>query len=143
MIREFKKSDLEQCAAIFAKAFSEEEWGCVWSKERAELYINDYIENKKFVGFVSEEKGIIEGAILGCIKVSWNNDEIYVDELIVDPEKQRCGIGQKLLDAMKDYSKLNKLAGIVLYTNEEAPAKNFYQKNGFKLSEGTICMYWV
>ena len=143
MIRDFEKSDLGQCATIFVKAFSKEEWGCVWSQERAEAYLKDYIENKKFVGFVSEEDGIINGAILGCVKVSWNNDEIYVDELIVAPETQRCGIGQKLLDALKNYSKLHKLAGIVLYTNEDVPAKKFYQKNGFQLSEGTICMYWV
>ena len=143
MIREFEKKDLGQCATIFVQAFSKEEWGCVWSQERAEAYLKDYIENKKFVGFVSEEDGIINGAILGCVKVSWNNDEIYVDELIVAPEMQRCGIGQKLLDALKSYSKLHQLAGIVLYTNEDAPAKKFYQKNDFQLSEGTICMYWV
>jgi len=143
MIRAFQNTDLTQCATIFAKAFSKEDWGCVWSQERAEAYIKDYVERKKFVGFVSEEDGVISGAILGCVSVSWNNDEIHVDELIVDPEKQRQGIGQKLLDAVKDYSKANGLAGIVLYTNEQAPAKKFYEKNGFQLSEGTICMYWV
>lgn len=143
MIRKFESNDLVQCATIFREAFSEEEWGCVWSQERAEAYLKDYVDNRRFVGFVSEDNGTINGAILGCVKVSWNNDEIYVDELIVAPEKQRCGIGQQLLEALKEYSKSNKLAGIVLYTNEEAPAKLFYQKNGFQLSNGTICMYWV
>lgn len=143
MIRELTRNDLKQCAEIFIKAFSAEEWGCVWTQERAEAYLGDYIENKKFVGFVSEEEGVINGAIFGCVKVSWNNDEIYVDDLIIAPEMQRRGIGQKLIDAMKDYSKANNLAGIVLYTNEQAPAKKFYEKNGFQLSQGTICMYWV
>lgn len=143
MIRAYEKEDLVQCAAIFVKAFSAEKWGCVWTQERAEAYIRDYAERKKFVGFVYEEDGVISGAILGSVNVSWNNDEIHVDELIVAPERQRQGIGQKLLDAMKEYSKSNGLAGIVLYTNEEAPAKKFYDKNGFQLSQGTICMYWI
>ena len=26
---------------------------------------------------------------------------------------------------------------------EEAPAKQFYEKNGFQVSDGVICMYWV
>lgn len=143
MIRHFETKDLEQCAKIFREAFSEEDWGCVWTQQRAELYLSDYAANPKFVGFVSEDNGVIDGAIFACKKVSWNNDEIYVDELIVDPQKQRSGIGQKLVDAIKDYSKENGLAGLVLYTHEQAPAKRFYEKNGFQISEGVICMYWV
>lgn len=38
---------------------------------------------------------------------------------------------------------IDALAGIVLYTAEQAPAKKFYEKNGFQVSEGVICMYWV
>ena len=56
----------------------------------------------------------------------------------------RCGIIQcekQLLNAVKDYSKDNGLAGIVLFTSGYAPAAKFYEKNGFKLSNGTICMY--
>ena len=40
-----------------------------------------------------------------------------------------------------DYSKEEGFAGAVLYTSEYAPAAKFYEKNGFKLSQGTICMY--
>ncbi len=143
MIRPYEESDLAQCAKIFRQAFSEEDWGCAWTQERAELYLSDYVNNPKFVGFVSEDAGVIDGAIFACKKVSWNNDEIYVDDLIVNPKKQRSGIGKELVDTLKDYSKENGLAGIVLYTHEQAPAKRFYEKNGFQLSEGVICMYWV
>ena len=41
------------------------------------------------------------------------------------------------------FSSMKKgLVGIVLYTSEYAPAAKFYEKNGFKLSNGTICMYY-
>lgn len=143
MIRQYKTSDLTQCAKIFREAFSEEDWGCVWTQERAELYLSDYADNPKFVGFVSENDGEVDGAIFACKKVSWNKDEIHVDDLIVAPQKQRSGIGRQLVDVLKDYSKENGLAGIVLYTQEQAPAKQFYEKNEFQISEGVICMYWV
>ncbi len=143
MIRQYKSNDLAQCAAIFKEAFSEEAWGCVWTRERAEEYLSDFTGNPKFIGFVSEENGVIDGAVFACRKVSWNNDEIHVDELIVAPQKQRSGIGGRLVDAVKEYCKDNGLAGIVLYTAEQAPAKKFYEKNGFQVSDGVICMYWV
>ena len=63
------------------------------------------------------------------------------DEEAVLPKRQGLGIGKQLLNAVKDYSKNNGLAGIVLYTSEYAPAAKFYEKNGFELSNGTICMY--
>ena len=62
--------------------------------------------------------------------------------MAVLPERQGHGIGKQLLNAVKDYSKEKGLAGIVLYTSEYAPAAKFYEKNGFKLSNGTICMYF-
>lgn len=143
MIRPYESKDLAQCATIFKEAFSEETWGCIWTQERAEAYISDFTSHPKFLGFVSEENGVIDGAVFACKKVSWNNDEIHIDELIVAPQKHRLGIGQKLVNAVKEYSKNNNLAGIVLYTAEQAPAKKFYEKNSFQVSEGVICMYWV
>lgn len=143
MIRQYESKDLAQCAAIFKEAFSEETWGCVWTRERAEEYLSDFAANPKFIGFVSEENGVIDGALFACRRVSWNNDEIHIDELLVDPKKQRSGIGGRLVDAVKEYSKENGLAGIVLYTAEQAPAKKFYEKNGFQVSDGVICMYWI
>ena len=57
------------------------------------------------------------------------------------PERQGQGIGKQLLNAVLDYSKEMGFAGVVLYTSEYAPAFKFYENNGFKLSQGTVCMY--
>ena len=73
----------------------------------------------------------------------WNANEVHVDEMFVAPERQKSGIGKALADALKSYCKEKSLAGIVLYTAEAAPAKLFYEKNGFKVSDGVICMYWI
>lgn len=61
MIRQYELRDLEQCARIFREAFSEENWGCAWTQERAQLYLSDYVSNPKFIGFVSENDGAIDG----------------------------------------------------------------------------------
>lgn len=143
MIREYRQKDLSSCASIFKLAFSKETWGSDWSQERAKQYLQDMAEHKKFVGFVYEEEGEILGALFGCEKVCWNGEEMHIDEMFVRPDRQGKGIGKQLLCAAKDYCKEQGLAGLVLYTNQYAPAKTFYERNGFNLSEGTICMYWV
>ncbi len=76
-------------------------------------------------------------AITSNLIVRWQNDKSYGEHRL-----DTQGIGKQLLNAVKDYSKDKGLAGIVLYTSEYAPAAKFYEKNGFKLSKGTICMYY-
>lgn len=141
MIRIMKASDLAQCGRIYAKAFPIEHWGIDWTAENAADYLQDYFEQKRFVGYVYEENEEVLGCILALCKISGSKKEIYINEMAVLPERQGLGIGKQLLNAVKDYSKNNGLAGIVLYTSEYAPSAKFYEKNGFKLSNGTICMY--
>lgn len=138
MIRIMKYSDLAQCGMIYAKAFPIEHWGIDWTAENATEYLQDFYEQKRFVGYIYEE---VLGCIFALCKISGSKKEIYINEMAVLPERQGHGIGKQLLNAVKDYSKDNGLAGIVLYTSEYAPAAKFYEKNGFKLSNGTICMY--
>ena len=159
MIRIMENTDLAQCGMIYSKAFPMEHWGIDWTAENATEYLQDFFVQKRFVGYVYEENSEVLGQkrfvgyvyeenseVLGCIfalcKISGSKEEIYINEMAVLPERQGHGIGKQLLNAVKDYSKEKGLAGIVLYTSEYAPAAKFYEKNGFKLSNGTICMYY-
>ncbi len=141
MIRIMKPDDIAQCGMIYAKAFPIEHWGIDWTAENAAEYLQDFFEQKRFVGYVYEENDKLSGCIFAVCKLSGSKEEIYVNEMAVLPEYQGNGIGRQLLNAVKDYSRDNGLAGIVLYTSKYAPAAKFYEKNGFKLSDGTICMY--
>ena len=141
MIRKMQMEDLNQCGEIYAKAFPIEYWGIDWNSDNAREYLKDYYEQKKFVGYVYEEDAEIIGCIFALCKKSGSKNEIYINEMAVLPQRQGQGIGKQLLNAVLDYSKEMEFAGVVLYTSEYAPASKFYENNGFKLSQGTICMY--
>ena len=141
MIRVMESKDLVRCGWIYAKAFPMEHWGIDWTPDNAAEYLQDFFEQKRFVGYVYEENDEIAGCVFALRKISGSKEEIYVNEMAVLPERQGHGIGTQLLNTVKEYSKEKGLAGIVLYTSEYAPAAQFYKKNGFQLSQGTICMY--
>ena len=141
MIRIMKNSDLAHCAMIYAKAFPMEHWGVDWTTENATEYLHDFFEQKRFVGYVYEENDEVLGCIFALRKISGSKEEICINEIAVLHERQGQGIGKQLINAVKDYSRDNGLAGIVLYTSAYATAAKFYEKNGLKLSNGTICMY--
>lgn len=141
MIREMKYEDLKQCGEIYAEAFPIEHWGIDWTPDNAREYLTDFFEQKRFVGYVYEEDQNVIGCIFALTKISGSKKEIYINEMAVLPKRQGQGIGKQLLKAVLEYSKKMGLAGVVLYTSEYAPAFKFYENNGFKLSQGTICMY--
>lgn len=141
MIRILTKDDIPACAEILCSVYNNEMWQCRWEKKTAMEYLTDFLEMKKFVGYVLEEDGEILGGIFAREKVWWNNSEVFVDEMFVKPDLQRKGYGSMLLQAVEDYVKEKGLAGLTLETNKYAPAPNFYRKNGFQDNEYVILMY--
>lgn len=142
MIRMMEYSDLAQCGRIYAKAFQQEHWGIDWTDENAAEYLQDFFEQKRFVGYVYEENEQLLGCILAVCRISGSKEEAHIQEMAVLPEQQGRGIGKRLLQTVMTYCEEKELAGIVLYTSRYAPAAKFYENQGFRFSEGTVCMYY-
>lgn len=140
MIRKMTASDIENSAEILCSVYNNAMWQCRWSLDTAKAYLYDYFESKKFVGFILEIDNKVCGAMFCHEKIWWNNSEIFIDEMFVQPDLQRKGYGSELIDAATAYAKEHKLAGFTLSTNRYAPAPQFYKKNGFVDCEHVLFM---
>ena len=140
MIRKMEKSDISDCAKILCDVYNNEMWQCKWNLDTAAEYFYDYFEAKKFVGFVLEIDRKICGAMFCHEKIWWNNSELFIDEMFVQPEMQGKGYGSELIKTAEEYITERKLAGFTLTTNRYAPAPKFYKKNGFVDCEHILFM---
>lgn len=140
MIRNMIESDIEYCAEILCSVYNNTLWQCRWSLNTAKEYLHDYFESKKFVGFTLEIEGNVCGAMFCHEKIWWNNSELLIDEMFVQPQLQGKGYGSKLIDTATNYVKEHKLAGFTLSTNRYASALQFYKKNGFIECEHILFM---
>ncbi|MGN0403086.1 MAG: GNAT family N-acetyltransferase [Acetatifactor sp.] len=139
-IRELTVKDLTACAEILCAVYNNELWMCRWTEETAVNYLKDFYDHKKFVGYVAEESNKIIGALFAHEKIWWNNDEVFIEEMFVLPQRQGQGIGTALLKETENYVRERELAGITLSTNKYAPAPKFYRKNGFQNCEHVLFM---
>lgn len=139
-IRVLEEKDIESCADILCSVYNNELWMCRWSRETAIEYLRDFFDMKKFVGYVAEEDKKVVAALFAHEKVWWNNSEVFIEEMFVNPEYQGKGIGTALLLEVEKYIKEKSLAGITLSTNKYAPAPKFYSKNGFENCEHVMFM---
>ena len=79
--------------------------------------------------------------------IDWNPDN--AKEYLLDYYEQKRFVGyvyeedDVVIGCIFALCKISGYAGVVLYTSEYAPASKFYENNGFKLSQGTICMYFA
>lgn len=135
-----KRADIPFCADILCKVYNNELWQCRWTAETACAYLEDYFDEKKFVGFIIEEDNVVIGAMFTHEKIWWNNSELFIDEMFIIPDMQRKGYGKMLIKAAENYVSEHKLAGFTLSTNKYAPAPDFYKKNGFSVCEHILFM---
>ena len=111
-IRKMENNDIAGCAEILCAVYNNELWMCRWNKETAIEYLNDFFHNKKFVGYVAEENGNLIAGLFAHEKIWWNNSEVFIEEMFVNPEYQGKGIGTSLLLEVEKYIKEKGLAGI-------------------------------
>ena len=91
-----------------------------------------YIEDQKVMGMITiiiEQKLIHNGSCVG-----------HIEDLVVDKEYRKQGIGNELLEHVINYAKQNNCYKIILNCNKDLIP--FYNKNGFKEKECQMAMYF-
>ncbi|OAB38359.1 GCN5 family acetyltransferase [Paenibacillus glacialis] len=141
IIRPFESDDLRKCTTLFVNVFNREPWNDNWSIEAAKQYLVDYIQTPGFRGFIAEDGSEIRGFIFGFRKRWWEGDEFFVNEMCVQVDEQRSGIGTKLINYIEGDLIHAGIENITLLTNREIPAEEFYKKNGFNEIERLIFLH--
>ena len=139
--RKFNSKDIDKCAKLFKKVFSGYPWYDEWvSIDQTRNYLRELIENPVFKGFVVYEGSDVVAVCLGRKRSLWMGKEFFIDEFFVSNEKQGNGVGTKLMNYVKDSLIKENYTQLVLLTNKEIPAEEFYLKNGFYINENRISM---
>ncbi|OGC50395.1 hypothetical protein A2716_04280 [candidate division WWE3 bacterium RIFCSPHIGHO2_01_FULL_40_23] len=62
----------------------------------------------------------------------YDNQELCIDVISVDPEHHKSGIGSKLLQTAENYAKTQGYEATWLSASVDLPSFNWYMKTGFK-----------
>lgn len=85
-------------------------------------------------------KIIVENEIAGYVYYREESEKITVDVFTLLPKYRNCGLGTAIMqDFVKTADKEKK--PIILDTFKTNPAKNFYQRNGFKIVDENFSHY--
>ena len=141
-IIKYKKEYIDQVVDLFLDVFENDPWNDNWpSKEKAKQYLLDIIKIPGFIGYLSFKEDVLAGVLLGHIVKWWQGDEYFIKEFFVNPHYQGVGIGSEMIEHLQAALKKADINSVVLLTENNAPAAEFYDKKGFKVSTHTRFMY--
>lgn len=127
----FEEKDLLKCTNTFIDVFNQEPWNDEWAKETAKQYLLDFTNTPGFKGIVAVYGEEIIGFIFGNRKQWWSGDEFFINEMCVRIEKQKTGVGSKMMEYLIKELESDGVSSISLLTDRGIAAEAFYKKNGF------------
>jgi len=89
---------------------------------------------------VAEKDKKIKGVIVFQIEQWWEGQVIIIQDLAINKEFQKKGIGKLLMNFVERYACNNNIKRIYFGTNKKSPSIKFYKKLGYKIVKGKISM---
>jgi ribosomal protein S18 acetylase RimI-like enzyme len=78
--------------------------------------------------------GLEANQIVGVVRTARRDDGLYIDQLGVDPARQRAGLGRWLLDRIEEVARSRGARGMSLYTAEMMEhLVRLYRRHGFEI----------
>ena len=85
----------------------------------------------------------VGGEPVGTVSGLPEEERFYIRSMAIDPDVQRGGIGQRLLDTLEAFAHDAGYKKLYLYTTHVLPgAKRLYEKNGFYVVRETAPEEW-
>ena len=134
-IREMKEEDLEEIAKLFANEYAKPPYDVHVPFENTLASVKFFF--KRGTGLVAEKDNIV-GALIYDVQLYQKGKVASIKEFVVNENYQGQGIGKKLLQVYE-----NMCDDVFLFklgTVQDAKAVRFYEKLGYKITEGSITM---
>ncbi len=134
-IVQVKEPDINNHAALLVEVFSQEPWCENWAIENAHDRLLCYKNAPYFLGLSAIENNELIGFMFGNFEPYQKSSQFIIKEMCVKNEKQRTGVGKKILNELNSLLKKNNSSTSYLLTRKGSPAELFYLDNGYLLSE--------
>lgn len=142
-IRVLGEADLDGCAGLYASVFAAEPWNEPWTARRARERLAEILYAPSYVGLVCAIGGEPAGLAMGNFMRRAAGRGFLLHELCVKTERQGQGVGEWLLACLEDRLRGEGVGSVFLLTGRDAPARGFYEENGYGEVAGMVAMLKV
>lgn len=140
-IKRMTSEDAVTYAQIAARAYREEPWNEDSDLEKLCSYCINFIASDTREGYllVNDEENI--GAALCILIPDMDGCYMRIEDFCILPCKQKQGFGTAFIKLLKKQAGTVGANSILLGTQRNFPAHQFYLKNGFEEIETSVLLY--
>lgn len=138
--RPFTGADLDACVEIFVSTFAQPPWDEVWDCSVVRERLEQIVRTPGAFGVVIGGEEKIAGFALGFSEPWHEGTHFYLKEMCVAHDRQRQGLGTRLLDFLSTELEARDTRRIYLLTARGDMSEAFYAKAGFYTSPKMILM---
>ncbi len=138
----FHLDDYEELKRLFFDVFTSEPWCDQWQNDaQLDNYLNELVSNNNSLTLIllDDENNIIGGS-LGYVFSWWQGKEYFIKEFFISNKMQNQGLGSFFLKQINEYLLKHDIKHILLSTDTNTPAYNFYKKNGFDTLKNNVTL---
>ncbi len=117
-ITDMELSHIAEYAELFVSVFNAEPWNDSWTKETAQIRIEDMMETNTFIGKALYADNDLKGLIWGQKKQYYNGTHFHIEEFCVKTSEQNKGFGSTLLKALEEALSKIGVSNIYLMTSK-------------------------
>ena len=113
-------------------------------KKSAKAFLKARFEQQQSVIFIAKKSGVVVGFTqLYPIFSSVSMQKMFVlNDLYVDANERKQGIGEKLLIVAQKYATANNWKGLTLETASDNPAQKLYERLGWQKDDNEYHYFW-
>ncbi len=139
-IRPFTPGDLDGAITLYVGVFNAEPWNDRWTIETARKRLAETFDTPGFLGVVAVENAEPIGFVAGYREQWFTGGHYYLKEMCVRTDRQRAGIGTRLIEHLERRLRDLDVERVYLLTARGGPAETFYAKRGYWASPKMIVM---
>lgn len=133
------KEDIDAIIDLFLEVMTGVPYNEKWNEETAKGELIEIFNNGKGFCFIANENGKNIGFIFSRIQPWEDGDHLIIEYVVVDPKARRKGVGTELFRETEKLARNKEIKNLHLISHRQAMAKDFWEKQGFKM-QGVIEM---
>ena len=137
IIKKAVGGDLKEIAILMKKELSKPPFNERDSINSIIKSLTFYLK-KDYIYLIIDKKVI--GVVVFQIEQWWGGSVIIIQDLIIESNFKKQGLGRKLMKFVEHYAKKKKVKRIYFETSKKSPAVKFYQKIGYKINKDRVSM---
>ncbi len=129
----FTTTHLDAAAQLYVSVFNAAPWYDRWTPATACQRLADTLATPGALGFVLVEDDML-GFALGYSEPWYDGAHFYLKEMCVRGDRQRSGLGTRLLQHLEQALREQQVDRVYLLTMHGGPAEAFYARQGYYVS---------